>query len=91
MILLDLEMRASYRVERSTVNGQLDDLDGGFVARLNGRVGRQRNLWQTDGAGIRVLMRPKNLERRDHWEGHVLRTAMRAVGAKAHVDIDEGC
>ena len=84
-------MRASYRVESGTVDCQLDDLDCGFVARLDCRVGRQWNLWQTDGARIRVLVRPKNLERRDHREGHILRTAMRTIGAKAHVDIDEGC
>lgn len=85
-------MRAgeTYGEERCAVHGELDHLDGGVVAGLDGRVARQRHLGQADGARVGVLAGAENLEGRHHGEAHVLGTAAGAVGAEAHVDVEEG-
>lgn len=79
----------TYVVERGAVHGQLDDLDGGQVAGLDGDVGRQGHLREADGARVGVRAGAEDLEGRYHGEAHVLGPAVGPVGAKAHVDVNE--
>lgn len=81
----------TYGKERGAVDGELDDLDGGVVAGLDGRVDGQGHLREADGARVGVLAGAEDLEDGDHGEGHVDGTAVGAVGAEAHVDVHEGC
>ena len=64
---------------------RLDDLNGCLVAGLNGGVGREGHLRQTDGAWVGVPGGADDLEGRHHVEGHVERDL-----AEAHVDVEEG-
>ncbi|KAL2289250.1 hypothetical protein FJTKL_02267 [Diaporthe vaccinii] len=66
----------THRKQRRAVHGQLNDLDGGVVAGLDGGVGGEGHLGQADG--------------RDHGEAHVPGAVVGAVGAEAHVDVEEG-
>lgn len=72
------------------MHGELNDLDGGVVPRLDGGVCGERHLGQADGARVGVLAGPEDLEGRDHGEAHVPGAIVRAVGAEAHVDVEEG-
>lgn len=71
------------------MHGQLHDLDGGVIARLDGHVGGQGHLREADRARVGVLGGPQDLEGRDHGEAHVPGPAVGPVGAEAHVDIQE--
>lgn len=82
--------KKAYRKQGRTVHGNLNDLDRGVVARLDGRVGGQRHLGQAHGARVGVLGRPEDLDRADHGEAHVLRAAVRAIRAEAQVHVHEG-
>lgn len=72
------------------MHGNLNDLDGGVVARLDGGVAGQRHLGQADGARVGVLGWAQDLEGADHGVAHVLGPAAGAVGAEAQVHVDEG-
>lgn len=76
--------------QRRAVHGELDDLDGGVIARLDGRVGGERDLGQADGARVGVLAGAQDLEGRHHGEAHVPGAVVWPVGAEAHVDVEEG-
>lgn len=80
----------THREQSRAVHGDLDDLDGGVVAGLDGGVGRQRHLGQAHGARVGVLGRAQDLEGADHGEAHVRGPAVRAVGAEAQVHVHEG-
>lgn len=84
-------MRKTYREERGAVHGQLDYLDGGVVADLDVRAGRERYLREADGAGVGVLAGAQDLEGRYHGVAHVRRAAIGPVGAEAQVDVEERC
>jgi hypothetical protein len=79
----------AYRVQRCTMQRQLHNLDRRIVARLDGRVGRQRHLRQTHRTRIGVLAGADDLEGRHHRIAHVGRTTVWSVGAEAQVDIQE--
>lgn len=75
-------------VQRRTVEGSFNDLYGRIVADLDARVGRvggQRDMRETDRAGVLDLCRTDDLEYRNHGVRHVGRD-----GAEAHVDVEEG-
>jgi hypothetical protein len=80
----------THRKERSTVHSKLYHLDGSLISGLDGRVGRERDLREADGARVRVLAGPQDLEGRNHGKTHVPRPAVGPVGAEAHVDVKEG-
>jgi len=76
--------------ETRAVDGHLDDLDGGIVTDVHGGVGREGDLRQAEGAGVGSVAGTVDLEDGHHGEGHVGGTAVRAVGAEAEVDVEEG-
>lgn len=80
----------AYRVEGSTVNGVLDHLDGGVVARLDGDVGRHGQLGNADGARVGVAAGAEDLEGRVEGLGHVVGTVVRAVCPETDVDVNVG-
>lgn len=69
---------------------RLYDLDGRVVAYLHGGVCWERDLWQTEGAGVGPLAGTGDLKDGHHGEGHVGGAAVGAVGAEAKVDVEEG-
>lgn len=80
------------RVEGSAVLGGLDNLDGGLVAGLDVCADGQRNLSETDGAGVGIVGRAEDLEGMDHGVAHVGRAAVNVgagIGAKAKIDLKE--
>jgi hypothetical protein len=76
------------------VHRQLHELNCRVIARLDGRVNRQGDLWQAHGARLGVPGGAEDLEGRDHRVAHVgrppFRSELGAVGAEAQVDVDEG-
>ena len=81
--------KETYRIKRSTMHGQLNQLNRRVHAGLDGQVGGQRHLGQAHGARVGVLAGAEDLERRDHGETHVERTAVGGVAADAEVDVHE--
>lgn len=76
--------------QRRAMHSKLNNLNGSIITRLNGRVGRERDLRQADGSRVGVLAGPQDLEGRNHGEAHVPGPVVGAVGAEAHVDVEEG-
>lgn len=72
------------------MHSKLNNLNSSIIARLNSRVGGQRDLRKADGARVRVLAGPEDLEGRHHGEAHVPGPIVGPVGAEAHVDVEEG-
>lgn len=64
---------------------RLHHLDSRLVANFHTNIRRQRDLRQTEGAGVRVVGRAGDLEGRDDGVAHVLGGL-----AEAKVDIDQG-
>lgn len=84
------EVHLTYRIEGSSVRGELDDLDGGVITRLNGHVLWQRQLREADGARVRVIAGTEDLKWVYDRKGHVDRTPIGTLGAETHIDVDEG-
>lgn len=67
------------------MDGRLDHLDCGVVSDVEGQVGRQRHLWETEGARVGVFAWADDLNAREHHVGHV-----GGIGADSEVNVDEG-
>ena len=72
------------------MGGEHDNLDGRLVTSLYRRVLGQRYLREADRSWVRVVGGTKNLELRNHGEGHVGRATVWAVIAESHVDVGKG-
>lgn len=81
----------TYRVQSCTVNGEFYNLDCSLVACLYGGILGQRHLRETDGSGEGIVGGTEDLEHGDDRLCHVRWAAVRAVVAKAHVHVGEGC
>lgn len=68
--------------------GLLDDLDGRLVADRDVGVLGQGHLGEADGAGVRPVAGPEELDDGDHLVGHVDGPVVGAVGAVANIDLD---
>jgi len=75
----------TYVIKTGTVDSRLDDLNGGIIADLDARIDGQRDLGQTEGAGVGACAGAVHLEDGDHGVGHV-----DGDGAEAEVDVEEG-
>lgn len=77
-------------IQTRPMHRHFDNLDRRQISRLDRRVRRQRNLRETERAGIRTLGWAGDLEDGDHREGEVLWSRVGSVGPEAHVDVEEG-
>lgn len=83
-VCADITKRSTYVVERGTMLGSLDDLDGGIVADVHGDVCWKRHLWYTELALVHGIRWSENLENRDHGMRHV-----QWLSAQSQVDVEE--
>lgn len=66
---------------------RLNNLNSSKIPGLDVCANRQRKLGEADGARVRVIRRAQDLERFNHGVGHVLRSVVRSIGAKAEIDL----
>lgn len=75
----------TYIVQRGAVFRRLHHLDRREITNFGTDVGRQRDLGQTEGTGVGVVGRTRNLE---WWHDGVAHVEGNL--AESHIDIDQG-